>query len=77
VTATALARRHRPRVVIVGAVDDDPLPYAAKAPVGFGGMRFAGLKDERLARSHVMILEPQWVASLLVCGAPVWPERGP
>ena len=56
-------------------------------------MGFAGLKDERLiflrvrelfpeeqlspARSHVMILEPRWVASLLVRGAPVWPERGP
>jgi len=64
-----------------------------RVTVGFGGMRFAGLKDERLiflrvrelfseeqlspARSHVMILEPQWVASLLVRGAPVWPERGP
>ena len=64
-----------------------------RVTVGFGGMRFAGLEDERLiflrvrelfpeeqlspARSHVMILEPQWVASVLVRGAPVWPERGP
>ena len=64
-------------------VDDEH----GRVTVGFGGMRFAGLKDERLmlfseeqlspARSHVMILEPQWVASLLVRGAPVWPERGP
>jgi len=54
-------------------VDDEH----GRVTVGFGGMRFAGLKDERLARSHVMSLEPRWVASLLVRGAPVWPERGP
>ena len=59
------------------------------ARVGFGGMRFAGLQEGRLiffrvrellpeeqlsdARSHTMILEPDWVASILADGDPVWP----
>lgn len=59
------------------------------ARVGFGGMRFVGLQDGRLvfarirelypeeqlspARSHIMRLDPQWVATIAVDGRPVWP----
>ena len=57
--------------------------------VGFGGMRFVAEEAGRLvfvrfrelfpeeqlspARSHTMVLEPQWVASVSVNGAAVWP----
>ena len=59
------------------------------ARVGFGGMQFAGLEEGRLmfvrvrelfpedqlspARSHKMLLEPQWVTTISVEGRPVWP----
>ena len=59
------------------------------ARVGFGGMRFAGLDagrlvfhrarelqpEERLspARSHVMVLDAQWVSRVVVDGQRVWP----
>jgi hypothetical protein len=59
------------------------------ARVGFGGMRFVGLEGERLvfvrfrelfpedqlspARSHTMLLDPQWVAAIGVDGRQVWP----
>jgi hypothetical protein len=59
------------------------------ARVEFGGMRFVGLEDGRLAflrvqellpedqlspaRSHKMLLEPQWVALISVDDRPVWP----
>jgi hypothetical protein len=62
---------------------------AGHARVGFGGMRFAGSEDGRLlfmrvrelfpedqlspARSHRMLLDPQWVAAISVDGLPVWP----
>ena len=58
------------------------------ARVGFGGMRFVGLEEERLvfvrvrellpedqlspARSHTMLLDPQWVARISVDGRLVW-----
>ena len=58
------------------------------ARVGFGGMRFDGMQDGRLvfrrvrellpddqlspARSHTMLLEPEWVAAVAVGGVPVW-----
>lgn len=61
------------------------------ARVGFGGMRFVGLEGERLvfvrvrelfpeaqlspARSHTMLLAPQWVAAISVDGQPVWPAQ--
>ena len=59
------------------------------ARVEFGGIRFVGLEGERLvfvrfrelfaedqlspARSHTMLLDPIWVAAVLVDGRPVWP----
>ncbi len=65
---------------------DDSLGYAQ---VGFGGMRFVGLKEGRLtfervrelhpedqlspARSHVMRLDPAWVSAITVDGVGVWP----
>jgi len=58
------------------------------ARVGFGGMRFVGLEEGRLAfvrvlelfpedqlspaRSHKMLLDTQWVAAISVDGRPVW-----
>ena len=58
--------------------------------VGFGGMRFVGLEDGRLkfvrvrellpedqlspARSHTMLLDPQWVASISIEGQLAWPR---
>jgi hypothetical protein len=61
------------------------------ARVGFGGMRFIGSETGRLAfvrirellpedqlspaRSHKMLLDPQWVATIAVDGRPVWPDR--
>jgi hypothetical protein len=63
---------------------------AGRARVGFGGMRFVGVEGERLvfvrfrellpedqlspARSHTMLLEPQWVVRISVDGQPVWPS---
>ncbi len=63
------------------------------ARVGFGGMRFAGSEEGRLvfvrirelfpedqlspARSHTMLLDPQWVATISVDGRPVWPAESP
>jgi hypothetical protein len=60
------------------------------ARVGFGGMRFVGLEEGRLAfvrvlellpedqlspdRSHKMVLDTQWVAAISVDGRSVWPE---
>jgi hypothetical protein len=60
------------------------------ARVGFGGMRFIGSEEGRLvfvrarelfpedqlspARSHKMLLDPQWVATISVDGRPVWPD---
>jgi hypothetical protein len=59
------------------------------ARVGFGGMRFVGSEAGRLmfvrvrelfpedqlspTRSHMMLLDPQWVATISVDGLPVWP----
>jgi hypothetical protein len=59
------------------------------ARVGFGGMRFAGPEDGRLAfvrvrelfredqlspaRSHKMLLDVQWVAAIAEDGRLVWP----
>ena len=59
--------------------------------VGFGGMRFTGMKEGRLTfvrvrelrpeeqlspdRSRIMTLEPSWVSSILVDGCVVWPEE--
>ncbi len=67
---------------------DDTGGYAR---VGFGGMQFAGLEEGRLmfvrirelfpedqlspARSHKMLLDPQWVATIAVDGRPVWSAR--
>lgn len=61
--------------------------------IGFGGMRFVGAQDGRLvfvrflelfpedqlspARSHKMLLEPQWVAAISVNGRRVWPAASP
>ena len=61
------------------------------ARVGFGGMQFVGLKEGRLtfvrvrellpedqlspARSHTMLLDPQWVTTIIVDGRPAWPDR--
>ena len=58
------------------------------ARVGFGGMQFVGLKEERLvctrvrellpeaqlspARSHTMFLDPKWVATIVVDGCQAW-----
>ena len=62
------------------------------ARVGFGGMRFAGMEAGRLmfqrvrelhpeeelspARSHTMMLNPEWVLSISVSGREVWPAGG-
>ena len=59
------------------------------ARVGFGGMQFAGLQQGQLvfvrsrevlpeeqlspARSHTMLLDPQWVVMVSTDGRPVWP----
>ena len=59
--------------------------------VGFGGMRFVGSKEGRLVfvrirelfpegqlspdRSHTMLLDLQWVATISVDGRLVWPAR--
>ena len=56
--------------------------------VGFGGMQFVGMEDGRLAfnrvreihaeehlspaRSHKMLLDPAWVAAVIVDGQRVW-----
>ena len=69
---------------------DDSDGYAR---VGFGGMRFVGLEDGRLvfvrirdlyaedqlspARSHTMLLDPQWVTTISVNGSRVWPRDSP
>ena len=61
--------------------------------VGFGGMRFVGSEDGRLvfvrvrelfpedqlstARSHTMLLNPQWVTTISVDGSRVWPGDSP
>ena len=58
------------------------------ARVGFGGMQFVGWEEGHLvfvrvrelfpedqlspARSHTMLLDPQWVSSVSVNGSPVW-----
>ena len=63
------------------------------ARVGFGGMRFVGSEEGRLvfvrirelfpeeqlspARSHKMLLDAQWVATISVHGRPVWPGGSP
>lgn len=63
------------------------------ARVGFGGMQFAGLEDGRLvfvrvrelfpadqlspARSHRMLLDPEWVATIAVNGRSIWPAPIP
>jgi hypothetical protein len=60
------------------------------ARVGFGGMRFVGCEEGRLvfirtrelfpedqlspARSHKMLLDPQWVVAISVDGRRVWPR---
>jgi hypothetical protein len=60
----------------------------AGARVGFGGMRFAGVESRGLifhrvrelhpeehlspARSRTMVLNPQWVRSIVVAGLEVW-----
>ena len=62
---------------------------SGSARVGFGGMRFVGLDAARLvfvrvrelfpedqlspARSHKMLLDPEWVQTISVNGLPVWP----
>jgi hypothetical protein len=62
------------------------------ARVGFGGTRFVGSEEGRLvfvrirelfpedqlspARSHKMLLDPQWVPTIAVDGRPVW-SAGP
>ena len=64
---------------------DDSVGYVR---VGFGGMRFVGSEGGRLvfvrirellaedqlspARSHTMLLDPQWVTSISVDGSRVW-----
>ena len=61
---------------------------SGRVRVIFGGMRFVGIEDGRLklvrerelhpedqlspARSHVMFLQPEWVASISVDGRDVW-----
>ena len=66
---------------------------AGHARVGFGGMRFVGSEDGRLvfvrirelfpedqlspARSHTMLLDPQWVTTISVDGSRVWPRDSP
>ena len=62
------------------------------ARVGFGGMQFVGLQQGQLAfvrsremfpeeqlspaRSHTMLLDPQWVVMVSTDGRPVWPPTG-
>ena len=64
----------------------------AGARVGFGGMRFAGMEprglifhrvlelhpEEQLspARSRTMVLNPQWVRSIVIVGREVWIAGG-
>jgi hypothetical protein len=59
--------------------------------VGFGGMRFVGSEEGRLVfmrirelfpedqlspdRSHKMLLDPHWVASISADGRRVWPKQ--
>ena len=61
------------------------------ARVGFGGMQFVGSEEGRLVfvrirelfpegqlspdRSHTMLLDPQWVATISVDGRSVWPAH--
>jgi hypothetical protein len=61
--------------------------------IGFGGMRFVGLEEGQLlfvrvrelfpeeqlspTRSHRMLLDPLWVATISVDGLPVWPLDRP
>jgi hypothetical protein len=61
------------------------------ARVGFGGMQFVGLHEGQLvfvrsrevlpveqlspARSHKMLLDPQWVVMVSTNGCPVWPPE--
>lgn len=63
------------------------------ARVGFGGMQFVGSENGRLVfvrivelfpedqlspdRSHTMLLDPPWVATISVDGRPVWPGESP
>jgi hypothetical protein len=63
------------------------------ARVGFGGMRFVGVEEERLvfirirelfpedqlspARSHTMRLDPRWVNTISVDGRTVWSAGTP
>jgi hypothetical protein len=63
--------------------------HGGRARVGFGGMQFVGLQDERLvfvrvrelfpedqlspARSHTMSLDPPWVTRIAADGHTVWP----
>ena len=67
---------------------DDSGGYAR---VGFGGMRFVGPEEGHLlfvrvrelfpedqlstARSHKMLLDPHWVATISVDGQHVWPRE--
>lgn len=62
---------------------------AGHAQVAFGGMQFSGLEEGRLKfarvrelhpeeklspdRSHTMLLDPQWVAAIVVDDRTVWP----
>lgn len=62
---------------------------AGHVRVGFGGMQFVGVEAGQLAfarvrelmpddqlspdRSHKMLLNPQWLAAIIVDGRPVWP----
>lgn len=71
---------------IVFADDSD-----GHARVGFGGMQFVGLQEGQLAfvrsrevlpeeqlspaRSHKMLLDPQWVGMISTDGRAVWPPE--
>ena len=62
---------------------------AGHVRVGFGGMQFMGVDEGQLAfarvrelvpddqlspaRSHKMLLNPQWLTAIIVDGRPVWP----
>jgi hypothetical protein len=62
------------------------------ARVGFGGMEFVGLEEGQLvfirarellpeaqlspARSHRMLLDPRWVATISIEGRQAWPVPG-
>jgi hypothetical protein len=62
---------------------------AGHVRVGFGGMQFAGAEQGQLAfarvrelvpddqlspnRSHKMLLDPRWLAAIIVDGRSVWP----